>query len=277
VETSYSRIVDVWIQHPSGRFLAEPMFDSLRRWTGDTLPATDLPIDWTLAHMDRAGVTLGLLCAWWGPRGPLASNEEVASFVRQHPDRFAGVASVDLFRPMDAVRELRHWVRNEGFRALRIVPWLWNLPPDDRRYYPLYVECVELDVPFCLQVGHTGPLQPSEPGRPIPYLDHVALEFPELRIVAGHIGYPWTTEMIALATKYPNVYIDTSAYRVSRYPAELVEYLRGHGREKVMFGSNHPAWPASLCLEGLDALALDPEVKTLFLSGNAVRVFQLDR
>jgi predicted TIM-barrel fold metal-dependent hydrolase len=107
VETSYSRIVDVWMQHPSGRFLAEPMFDSLRRWTGDTLPATDLPIDWTLAHMDRAGVTLGLLCAWWGPRGPLASNEEVASFVRQHPDRFAGVASVDLFRPMDAVRELR--------------------------------------------------------------------------------------------------------------------------------------------------------------------------
>jgi predicted TIM-barrel fold metal-dependent hydrolase len=82
------------------------------------------------------------------------------------------------------------------------------------------------EIPFCLQVGHTGPLCLSEPGRPIPYLDHVALEFPELKIVAGHIGYPWTEEMIALAAKYPNVHIDTSAYTVPRYPRELVDYMR---------------------------------------------------
>ena len=44
----------------------------------------------------------------------------------------------------------------------------------------------------------------------------VALAFPELAIVGGHIGYPWTDEMISLATKYPNVYIDTSAYVVER-------------------------------------------------------------
>jgi len=199
----------------------------------------------------------------------------VAAHVRRYPDRLVG-GSVDLYRPLDAVRELRRCVRQLGFRALRIVPWLWNLPPDDRRYYPLYAECVELEIPFCLQVGHTGPLCPSEPGRPIPYLDHVALEFPELRIVGGHIGYPWTEEMIALATKYPNVYIDTSAYKASRYPVELVRYLRGHGRRKVLFGSNHPAWPAAACLEGLEALELGPEVERLFLCDNAVRVFRLD-
>jgi len=155
------------------------------------------------------------------------------------------------------------------------VPWLWNLPPSDRRYYPLYAECVELGIPFCLQVGHTGPLCPSEPGRPIPYLDTVALEFPELVIVGGHIGYPWTAEMISLATKYPNVYIDTSAYKSSRYPRELVDYLRGHGRHKVLFGSNHPAWPAADCLRDLASLQLDDETAQLFLHGNAERVFGL--
>jgi uncharacterized protein len=118
-------------------------------------------------------------------------------------------------------------------------------------------------------------LCPSEPRRPIPYLDHVALEFPELVIVGGHIGYPWTTEMISLATKYPNVYIDTSAYTVRRYPPELVAYLRGHGRKKVLFGSNHPAWPAKQCLEGLETLDLDAEVADLFLHGNSDRVFRL--
>src|SRR2546426_8471024 len=103
----------------------------------------------------------------------------------------------------------------------------------------------------------------------VPYLDHVALEFPELRIVAGHIGFPWVFEMISLATKYPNVYIDTSAYKVRRYPRDLVEYLRGHGRKKVLFGSNHPAWPAKECLEDFETLDLDTETEALFLYKNA--------
>ena len=250
-------IIDAWMQHPSREFLDQPIFDSLRRWAHGTFAPGDLPLEWTIQAMDEAGVRVGMLCAWWGPQGPLISNDTVSECVQRAPSRFVGVASVDLFHPMEAVRELRRCVHELRFKALRIVPWLWNLPPDDRRYYPLYAECIDLGIPFCLQVGHTGPLCPSEPGRPIPYLDHVALEFPELRIVAGHIGHPWTAEMIALATKYPNVYIDTSAYMVARYPRELVEYMRGHGRKKVLFGSNHPAWPAKKCLENFSALGLD--------------------
>ncbi len=268
-------IVDAWAQHPTPRMLSEPMFDSLRRWTGQNLAVPDIPLAATLGAMDAAGVRTALLSAWHGPQGALISNDEVAGWVKQHPDRFAGIGSVDLGRPMDAVRELRRCVRALGFKGLRLLPWLWNLPPDDRRYYPLYAECCELGIPFCLQVGHTGPLCPSEPGRPIPYLDHVALDFPELVIVGGHIGYPWTAEMIALATKYPNVYIDTSAYKPNRYPRELVEYLRGHGRRKVLFGSNYPMLTPAECLKGVQGLDLDAEAQALFLAGNARRVFGL--
>jgi uncharacterized protein len=269
------RIIDAWMQHSTTQSLQDPMFDSLRRWTHGRLADSEIPVEAELAMMDEAGVELGMLCAWWGPRGPIITNDEVAAIVTSYPDRFAGVAAVDLSRPMHAVRELRRCVNDLGFRALRVVPWLWDLPPSDRRYYPLYAECIDLGIPFCLQVGHTGPLCPSEPGRPIPYLDTVALEFPELVIVAGHIGYPWTSEMICLATKYPNVYIDTSAYKASRYPRDLVDYLRGHGRRKVMFGSNHPAWPATDCLADLPALNLDQETTELFLHGNAERAFGL--
>jgi len=269
-------IVDAWMQHPGGVMLDDPMFDSLRAWSHGRLPQGELPLEWTVRAMDDAGVDRGLLCAWWGPAGPLISNNDVAAAVALYPDRFAGVASVDLASPMAAVRELRRCVRDLGFKALRIIPWLWGLPPDDRRYYPLYAECVELRIPFCTQVGHAGPLRASEPGRPIPYLDHVAAEFPELVIVGGHIGYPWTAEMIALATKYQNVHIDTSAYTIKRYPAELIAYLRTHGRHKVLFGSNHPAWPAAQCLEGLDKLDMDEETLAAFLHGNAERVFGLN-
>jgi predicted TIM-barrel fold metal-dependent hydrolase len=267
--------IDVWMQHPTGRFLSHEMFESLRRWTGQGIPAEELPIDMTIAAMDAAGVEFGLISAWHGPEGPLISNGEVANVVASCPKRLAGVAAVDLGKPMSAVRELRRCVKELGFKGLRVVPWLWGLPPNDRRYYSLYAECVELGVPFCTQVGHTGPLRSSETGRPIPYLDDVALDFPELVIVAGHIGYPWTEEMIALARKYPNVYIDTSAYTVKRYPPELVRYMQSGGRKKVLFGSNYPMILPQKALEGLDALGLDAEARELFVSGNARRVFKL--
>ena len=214
--------IDAWIQHPTPRFLASDMFDSLRRWTGQELPADEVPIEMTVAALDAGDVSLGLLSAWHGPGGSLISNDEVAGWVEAHPQRFAGVAAVDIRRPMEGVRELRRCVSELGFKGLRAIPWLWEVPPTDARYYPLYAECVQLGVPFCTQVGHTGPLRPSETGRPIPYIDQVAIDFPELVIVCGHIGYPWTEEMIAVARKHENVYIDTSAYTVQRYPPELV-------------------------------------------------------
>lgn len=271
-----NQIIDAWMQHPTLDFINHSMFDSLRRWMGMDKVAEEIPVESTIAAMNQGSVKKGLLCAWWSPQGPLIPNDYVASIVKQFPDRFTGIGSVNLFRPMEAVRELRRCIKDLGFKGIRIVQWLWNLPPTDRRYYPVYAECVELDIPVCLQVGHTGPLCPSEPGRPIPYIDEVAIEFPELKIVCGHIGYPWTVEMIAVATKHPNVFIDTSAYIAKRYPADLVEYLKKNGRKKVLFGTNYPMITASKCLEGLDDLKIEDEVRELFLFRNAIRIFNLD-
>ncbi|MCX5008049.1 amidohydrolase family protein [Streptomyces sp. NBC_00638] len=268
-------VVDAWMQHPTLRHSNHEMFASLRRWTGMKVLEEEMPVGVTVAAMAAADVDTGLSSAWYGPQGALISNDEVAGFVARSEGRLRGVAGVDLTRPVAAVRELRRAVEELDFVALRIVPWLWQLPPTDRLYYPLYTACVELGIPFCTQVGHTGPLRPSETGRPIPYIDQVALDFPELTIVCGHIGYPWTTEMIAVADKHENVYIDTSAYTVRRYPPELVAHLRGRGRRKVLFGSNYPMIEPSRALEHLDELDLDEEATALFLSGNARRVFRL--
>ena len=267
--------VDAWMQHPTPRFLAHEMFASLRRWTGGAIPDGDVPIETTIAAMDEGGVDLGVMSAWHGPEGALIANDEVAGWIAEHPDRFVGLAAVDVRKPMEAVRELRRAVTELGFKGLRVVPWLWEAPPTDRRYYPLYAACVELGVPFCTQVGHTGPLRPSETGRPIPYIDQVAIDFPELVIVGGHIGYPWTEEMVAVARKHEHVHIDTSAYTSRRIPPELIRYLKADGRDKVLFGTNHPMISPARALEHLDDLGLDEEVRTLYLDGNARRVFRL--
>jgi predicted TIM-barrel fold metal-dependent hydrolase len=268
--------IDVWMQHPTARFLRSDMLASLRRWTGG-IPEADVPIEATIASMDAADVDFGLLSAWCGPGGQdLISNDEVAEWIRLHPNRFAGLATVDLDRPMAAVRELRRRI-GAGFVGLRVVPWLWNAPPTDRRYYPLFAECVESAVPFCTQVGHTGPLRPSETGRPIPYIDQVALDFPELVIVCGHVGYPWTEEMVAVARKHENVYIDTSAYTIKRLPQELIRFMKTRtGQRKVLFGTNYPMIAPAHALAGLDELGLDDGARQDFLHGNAERVFKLE-
>jgi predicted TIM-barrel fold metal-dependent hydrolase len=203
------------------------------------------------------------------------TNEDVAEFLQQYPGRFIGVAAVDLEKPVSAVRELERAVKELGFKALRIVPWLWNRPPNDKFYFPLYVKCIELDIPFCTQAGHTGPLMPSETGRPIPYLDEVALTFPELRIVAGHIGYPWTDEMIALAWKHENVFIDTSAHLPRYYPPQLIHFMKTYGKKKVLFGTNYPQLSFKTCVEQAKSLNLPESCARAFFSKNAHRVFKL--
>ncbi|MEM7410133.1 MAG: amidohydrolase family protein [Myxococcota bacterium] len=267
-------VIDAWAQHPTLRHQSDRIFDSLRRWTRTEAPTEPLPVSTTVALMDAAGVDRALISAWVGPRNVMISNDEVAGFIAEAPDRFVGVGSVDISRPMDAVAEVRRCVEELGFKGIRVLPWLWEIPPTDRRFYPVYVACCEMGVPFCTQIGHTGPLMTSEVGRPI-YLDQVALDFPELVIVGGHIGYPWTEEAIAVATKHENFYIDTSAYTARRYPPELVRYLRRHGAKKVLFGTNYPMMTPAQALGGLDELELDADTRALFLAGNAERVYGL--
>ena len=264
--------VDVWAQDVTDRFMAEPWLGTLLRWTGMERQAPG--VEALIAAMDADDVEVSLIAGWHGPQGSLISNDEVAASVASHPDRLRGVVGVDLTDPAGAVREIRRRI-DDGFVGVRVVPWLWELPPNDRRYYPVYVACVEAGVPFCTQIGHTGPLRTSEPGRPIPYLEDVLLDFPELVVVGGHVGFPWMSEVLSLAMKFPNFHIDTSAYALHRLPAELVEFMRGAGRSRVMFGTNWPMLSPARALEKIDDLGLDEEARSLFLGDNARRVFAL--
>jgi uncharacterized protein len=267
--------VDVWAQIPSARMASAPWLKTLLRWTGREDGGLLHTPQSTLAAMDAGGVEIAFLSAWYGPEGPLIANEEVAAQIDAASSRFRGLASADLRDPMGAVREIRKWADGKRFVGVRFVPWLWDLPPNDRRYYPVYAACIELGIPFCTQIGHTGPLKRSECGRLIPYLEDVLLDFPELTVVGGHVGFPWLDELVTLTVKFPNFYVDTSAYSLNRLPPAFVHYMKGLGGARVMFGTNWPMIAPAKCLEGLGALGLSAEGREAFLAGNARRVFKL--
>ncbi len=270
-------IIDAWAQ-PARRDAFEklPEVARLFKQSGSShLIENGLTPAQIVAEMDRAGIRTLMLSAWHRPGANIYSNDLISEMIAEFPDRFVGVAAVNLEKPVEAVRELDRAVNQLGFKALRVIPWLWKLPPNDKLYFPLYVKCIELDIPFCTQVGHTGPLMPSETGRPVPYLDEVALVFPELKIVAGHIGHPWTDEMIGVAWKHENVYIDTSAYLPRYYPLQLLHYMKTYGQDKVMFGTNFPMLSLEKCVQQVDELGLADDVKAKFLFQNSQRVFKL--
>jgi len=270
-------IIDAWAQPAlKGGYEKMPEVARLFKQSGSSRVLEEgITPEQVVEEMDRCGVQTLMLSAWHRPGLWIIHNDVVADMVARFPGRFAGVAAVNLEKPVEAVRELERAVKELGFKALRVVPWLWNRPPNDKFYFPLYVKCIELDIPFCTQVGHTGPLMPSETGRPVPYLDEVALTFPELKIVAGHIGHPWTDEMIGVAWKHEHVYIDTSAYLPRYYPPQLLHYMKTYGREKVLFGTNFPQLSLEKCVEQASALDLPDEARAAFMGENARRVFKL--
>lgn len=269
------RVIDVWAQITTPRMAEQEWMASLLRWTRRAGKLVTPTVADTVLAMDRAKVTTALLSAWYGPTGSLISNDEVAAQIDAQPDRFRGLASADIRRPAEAARQIRDWLRDDRFVGVRVVPWLWELPPTDRRFYPIFVECVEAGVPLCTQIGHTGPLKPSEPNRLIPHLERVMLDFPELVVVGGHLGFPWFDEVISMTVKFENFHIDTSAYAVHRLPAQAVDYIAGLGTNRTMFGTNWPMLSPDRCLGGLDDLGLDAATVAAFLHENAERVFGL--
>jgi len=263
-------IIDTWVnllpplaegENPAGEriFSRYGVLDLMREGTD---PAR------LVAEMDAALIDRSGLCS--------RDSDWVARVCAEYPDRFFGIASPDPTDIMGCLREVERCVGDHGFKAVKVEPFLWDKPPTDAMYYPLYAKCVELDITFTTQIGHTGPLYPSEAGRPI-HLDRVALDFPELRIVGGHIGWPWTEEAISVAWKHDNVYIDTSAHVPKHFPDSFVHFMKTFGRDKCLFASDWPLLSIDRALGGLaEHCALPDEARRNFLRENAIKAFRLE-
>ena len=201
--------------------------------------------------------------------------EVVADAVARHPDRLYGLAGVDPTEGMAGVRELERAVTELGFIGAHFYPHWFELSPDHAKMYPFYAKCVELEVPIQMQVGQSLIYAPDRPlrstGRPIT-LDGVACDFPELVLV----GIPWTSEMIAMAWKHPNVYIGSDAHSPRYWPPEFVHYINSYGQDKVIFGTDFPVLDFERTLHEIGELGLRPGPRRKLLRDNVARIYGLE-
>jgi predicted TIM-barrel fold metal-dependent hydrolase len=242
-----------------------------------------VPVEGMLERMDRAGIERALVPATRAGDVRLKYSfaipyERVASVVEQHPDRFSGLAGVDPTRIHQGVKELERGITEFGFVGAHLYPHWFEKAPDDKVYYPFYEKCCELDVPIMMQVGHCldynrDRVLPSV-GRPIT-LDRVAIDFPELKLIGIHLGWPWTEEMIALAYKHEKVYMCGDAYGPRHWPKEYIHFINSWGQDKVMFGTDWPVVDFERAMAEIEEFDLRPEPKRKFLRDNAMELFKL--
>lgn len=236
-----------------------------------------------LRRMDGAGIEIAFLIA--SKNGPLAHPscyhlpyELVERAVKEHPDRFCGLAGVDPTEGMRGVRELERVVKEMGFVGAHSYPHWFEIPPNHARYYPFYAKCVELDIPIQLQVGQSMIYADDYPrrsvGRPIT-LDDVACDFPELKLIGIHVGIPWTDEMIAMAWKHKNVYIGSDAHAPKYWPQSFVHYIKSYGQDKVLFGTDFPVLGFERTRQEVEALGIPDQARRKFLRDNALRLYKI--
>jgi len=227
----------------------------------------DISVSEMLETMDRLGVEKSILSL----RAETPSAQ-VLAFCEAHPERFVLAAYVDPRRGMPALRELEGLCRNQPVVVARAVPFMINLPPDDRAYYPLYAKCIELELPISVNTGIPGPPAPGRCQDPI-YLDEVCLFFPELKLVMAHGADPWWAVAIRLMLKYANLYLMTSAYAPRFFPPELIHFMNTRGQDKILFASDHPVLSMDRCIKEAQELDLREGVLDKFLYANAEKVF----
>lgn len=256
-----------------------------------------------LEKMDEAGIEISILLASKGGARDLPGGDRfeawevpaagIQTIIDAHPDRFRGLIGVDPTDPSN-LKEIEKWIGSEGFVGVHLYPHWWLKPPDDRLYYPTYELCESLGVPIQMQVGSSlVPILPSV-GRPLA-LEHVAMDFPTLRIIGSHTGWPWVEEMVAVMQNHPNVYTATSTHYpithwrnpvtglrpLPKWDDSLIDFANEGsvvdetpGSHRVLFGTDFPEWEYSIAAEEAREVLNDKAFDRV-MRDNAAEVFGL--
>lgn len=209
--------------------------------------------------------------------GAKSNNQSVIDFVTEFPNKFIGFVGLDPHKGMKAIEELKVCVNELGMRGAAVDPYLAQIYAHDAKYYPIYAKCCELDIPI---VFTTGPAT-LVPGAIIDHvaprsIDIVARDFPELKMVISHGGYPWVNEAIIVAQRNANVYIDLSEYEFSPMAEAYVQAANTMIADKILYASAHPFVDFHDALDTYRKLPFNPDVRQKIMHDNAARLLGLD-
>jgi predicted TIM-barrel fold metal-dependent hydrolase len=175
------------------------------------------------------------------------TNGQMAKIVESNPDRFMYQPNVSPIKHKgvkNTIEELVYWVKEKGAKIFKFYP-----PEDtyinDPEIWPFYEKAQELGIVLDIHTGFSW-VPPGKSKHALPVqLDDVARDFPELKINAFHMGYPYCDDLNMISMQHPNVYVCLSllipwAITAPRKFAKILgEALRWVGPDKITWGTDY--------------------------------------
>ncbi|MEL7566307.1 MAG: amidohydrolase family protein [Dehalobacterium sp.] len=205
-----------------------------------------------------------------------SNNNSVIEFVSKYPDKFIGFTGLDPHKGMRALDELKSAVSDHGIKGAAIDPYLAQIYVNDAKYYPIYAKCCELGIPVVITTGTASLVPNAIIDHVAPrYIDFVARDFPELKIVVSHGGYPWVNEMIIVTQRNANVYLELSEYESFPLSEAYLQAVNTIISDKVMFASAHPFVDFREAIKTYEKMPFKDDVREKIMYKNAARVLGL--
>ena len=276
------RAIDVHV-HPSTRGLDAHACSYFKRDLNE-IPRDETKFADLFIQQDVKALLIG-----WHPstvtEGARNTNDHVLDLTGKYPDAFAGIlASLDTHAgDLDAVATYaKELIKNPRVKGFKFHPPDQGFYPSDRRYYGIWEVLQAGSKPVMFHVGFTvlgantdgGSGIGLDYGRPI-HLDTVAKDFPRMKIIAAHPGWPWEEELIGIVTHKKNVYVDTSGYLAEQLPEMFLRAIRGRLQDKALFGTDFPYVDLKKALMSFDKLDFKDTTKEKILLSNAKTLFEI--
>ncbi|HOO51527.1 MAG TPA: amidohydrolase family protein [Alphaproteobacteria bacterium] len=263
-----------------GGYEAMPSFMDRYKQLYDFKRLCTLPVDDFVDQMKKSGVSMAVLQAEYSYGDVDLLNRRVGETVKRHPDTLIGFAGIDPLATDDPVADLDRYVNEWDMKGLNLQPWVQGVYCNDKRLYPLYSYCQQKNIPVTIHASiNFSVTKKIDYSHPL-YLEEVACDFPKLTIVANHAGWPWVNEMVAVAWKHTNVFLEMGGVspKYLVMPGTGWELFLTYGnsvlQDQILFATDSII-PHKRIVQELDLLPLKDTVKEKLLYKNALRVLKI--
>lgn len=201
---------------------------------------------------------------------------------RRFPDAiFGNWLQIDPRTGESGAGEFRRCVAaNAGFVGICISGSITGYAASDPVYAPFYRASIEEGCPVLVLVGYSGMGAGLRGGKGVKlelchprYVDELAIEYPDMKIIAGRPAWPWQEEMIAVMLHKPNVWAELHGWSPKYLSDSLKREIPRRLKRRVMFGADYPLFRYERLLEDWRSLGYDEETLSLLFHKNAEALF----